>query len=317
MHTLTDAFLNVFFLILLIGGGVAVKYFRLLREDAEKDLSSLLVNWFWPASIFYAVVTRLELNDLLQNYILPVSALITAVCGLVTGLAAVYIFRIKGSDRKIFLYHSVINNYVFIVIPFVDSMIPGKGRALLFVHNLGFIIIVWTLGISLLSPAGSRLNFKTVFTPGLVVTLLAIAGALLSVKNFIPAVFFKAVGAMGEPTIPVSMILAGAQIYTLGAKAMRFDFWNILLGIIRLLIIPGILLILAFFLQRFISIPRETMLIFLLVNAMPVSIISVPLAKKFNVAPERAAEGVVFTHVWSLATVTFYLCLYRLVIPGL
>ncbi|HOV38246.1 MAG TPA: AEC family transporter, partial [Spirochaetales bacterium] len=103
------------------------------------------------------------------------------------------------------------------------------------------------------------------------------------------------------------LFVAGTRIYELGFRALRLDGWNILCGSIRLLLVPALMLLLSLVLRPFLS--EETLAIFMLVSMTPGSVNSVTMAFKYNVDPQHAAEGVVFTHVFGLLTMTVFVLL--------
>ena len=92
------------------------------------------------------------------------------------GIIFVRALKLKGDKKVIFLYHSTVNNFVFLVLPFVEKYLPGKGPGLLFIHNIGYILLMWTLGIIILSGyTGWKTALKNIFTPGFIATLIGIA----------------------------------------------------------------------------------------------------------------------------------------------
>jgi predicted permease len=105
----------------------------------------------------------------------------------------------------------------------------------------------------------------------------------------------------------LGLLIAGTQIYKLGRGALKFNGWNMLVGLTRNILVPGILFALAMLLRN--SLSRETLTIFMVVGVTPASVNSVTLALKFNVAPNLAAEGVVFTHVLGIGTMIGFITL--------
>ena len=293
---------KIFFLLaLLTAGGFAGK-FKLIGDDGERDLSRLLVDFFWPAAIFSSITSGLKPDA--TNVILPFTALITAFVGLGLGFLAVGIFKFKDDRKKVFLYHSSINNFVFMAIPFVSLFYGERGLGLLFLHNLGYILFLWTFGVGLLhekQTAGMAL--KRMVNPGLIATFLGILFVVFGIK--LPPLVSSVFDTMGAPTTLIAMIVAGNRIYKLGIKVLKFDVWNIALGLIRLILVPALLFIPAYFLRPYIDV--EVLGIFMIVNVMPVSVNSISLAKRYGVKAGPAAEGLVFTHLFGIGTMAVYL----------
>jgi malate permease and related proteins len=301
-------------LIALISTGIILKKFKMLSDQSENDLSRLLINFFWPGLIFFSITGTLSAKDITQNWSLPVLGIVTSITGLLIGLIFLKIIKFEKDSGKIFLYNCTINNFVFLVLPFAESMLPHKGAGLLFLNNLGMIIIMWTVGMFIFTGFMNVKNsLKNVLSPGLIVTIIAMVLVLTGFNKLIPTIIKDLSDNIGKPTIIISMIVAGAQIYKLGVKAIKFDLWNISLGVIRLIIIPALLLFLSLFLKSKFGVSKDTLLIFMLVNIMPVSIVSVSFALKFNTAPECASQSVVFTHIFSILTIPFFIYIMQLV----
>lgn len=305
---------KIFYLLVLIAAGILARRLSLLSEKGEKDLSKLLVDIFWPAAIFASITLNLQAEDIVNNLVLPLSALVTAFTGLILALIIVKIFKFKDIKKQMFLFHSSINNFVFMVIPFAVLFLPEKGLGLLFLHNLGYLLFLWLVGVTLLQGKSSiRDVLKRLLTPGLIATVLGVIFVLTGLNNKIPnysnSLLFTIVEALGKPTIAVAMIIAGSSIFDLGVKALKFDKWNISLGVLRLLIIPFVLFALTLLLRPYFN--DEVLIIFMLVNVMPVSVNSVSIARRFKSSPELAAEGVVFTHLFGIPTMILFIYLIQ------
>ncbi len=300
------------YLILLICAGIGVRKRGLLSDKGRQDASRLLVDVFWPALIFSSITGQLRFDDLIAGALLPILAAVTALTGLVLGAAVLHFNRFSECDKRVFLYDATINNFVFLVLPFVIVMIPDRGKGMLFLHNLGFLVVLWTLGISILRGGlNVRDRLRHLFSPGLVATLAGCLFVICGLVQWIPSPVEKAVAVLGRPTIPVAMIIAGSQIYDLGLRSAKLDRWNVQLFVVRMLLVPGLLLPAAYGLVA-LGVSREVILIFLLVNIMPVSINSVSLALRFDASAERAAQAVVTTHLAALLTIPAFVYLFQM-----
>jgi predicted permease len=299
---------KVIYLILLIICGIFVKKFNLVSDKGIEDLSKILIDFFWPVLIFYQISSSLNASDIINNISLPLFAIITGVVGYIFGLLFVKIFRYQDNTKKIFLYNSTINNFVFMVIPFVKLFFPENGLGLLFIHNVGFIIIIWTIGIFIFQgQLNIKESLKGLINPGLVTTLFAILITLVGINKFIPRLVFDVFKTMGEPTFAIAMIVVGAQIYKLSKEEFKFSLSNITIALNRLILIPLILFILSYYIKDFF--PREVIGIFMIVNVMPVSIISVSMAIRFDSDPDLAAQHVVSNHLISIITIPVFIML--------
>ncbi|MBN1647798.1 MAG: AEC family transporter [Spirochaetales bacterium] len=302
---------KILFLILLIGSGIAARKFKLVSEEGENVLSRLLVDFMWPSSIFFSIISQLQARDIFDNILLPVSALVTAFTGLGLGLLGARLFGFRDDERKIFIYHSAINNFVFMVIPFVALFFGERGLGLLFLHNLGYILFLWIVGVSVLQgKAPPREMFRRLLTPGFLATIFGIIIVLTGLNNHMPGMVLSFFDTLGAPTMVIAMLVAGSRIYVLGFKSFKLNKWNISLGLIRLVLVPGLLFFAAILLRPYVS--DQILIVFMLVNVVPVSVNSIALAKRYNSSPELAAQGIVFTHVFGILTMSAFIALIQL-----
>jgi predicted permease len=193
-------------------------------------------------------------------------------------------------------------------------MLPNeRGTGLLFLNNIGMIIMLWTLGVFVLR--GERFSFsqaiKQMLSVGLIAIILALITVFTGLNAHIPALAFEVLAILGRPTLAIAMIIAGMNIYKLGMHALRFDRWNIALAAVRLVLVPGVLLIAALVLKNIFGIASDILMIFMIVGVMPVSINSISLAGRFDTNTKRAAEAVVFTHIFGIPTILLFLYLAK------
>ena len=200
-------------------------------------------------------------------------AILTGLVGFFVGYILIKIFKFNGDEKRIFLFHSVFNNFSFMVLPFAILYLPEKGAGLLFISNTGFIILIWTLGVAILNAKATKKEMIIkLLSPGLIITLLSIVLVLFDINKYIPKLLFDVTETLGAPTIPVAMLITGARIYKLGINSLKFNLWNITLGLVRLVIVPAILFAFGLVLKHFFNMGKEVLLIFMLVNIMPVSV---------------------------------------------
>jgi len=296
-----------FILILMAVGALAGKL-RIITDKVQKSLSALILDICWPCLILSSFIKDLTRTDVLSNWLLPVLALVMVLTGFLLALLVTKIKHYTGDAKKIFLYHGAVNNFVFMVLPFVEILVPGKGPGLLFIHNLGIILAIWTLGVLIFKPGLKSVEIaKNLLSPGLIATVGGILLVVSGLSTLIPGFIKESLAALGAPAMTVSLMVIGAQIFGMGKDAIRFDAWNRWVVIIRLLLVPAVLFIVALVLKAFTPVSRDVLMIFMLVNLMPVSLNSVSMAYRFGSDPDLAARGVVLTHLFSVVTITLFL----------
>jgi predicted permease len=304
---------KILFIILLLGVGVLAKRKGWISDQGEKDLALLSLEFTWPCLIFYSITTQLSVSDILDNLWLPVLCCVVHIVGYGVGLAVCRIMGYQGDRRRLFLFHATMNNFFTLALPFAEYFFPDKGAALLAVANLGSTICLWTLGIFIIAGTPSaRQTVALLYSPCLVATFLAAAFVLTGLNRFIPDLILQAMHVTGQPTLLMGLIIAGTQIYKLGLRALKFDVWNILVGLVRNIIVPGLMLGIALLLRGHMT--REALTVFMLVGITPSSVNSVTLAMRYDRSAGLAAEGVIFTHLLAIFTMLGYVALIEMLI---
>ena len=299
---------KILFVILVMASGILAKKMKWISEEGEKDMSRLMIDFIWPCMIFSSIVGNLSPQDILSNLWLPVLSLVTHFTGFALAFLLSRLAGFSGDRHRMLLLHGTMNNFFVMALPFAQFLLPGKGAALLAVANLGSIILLWTLGVAIVAGnQGTRQTLRNVFSPGMVSTVAGVFFVLTGLYRFIPSLLLDALQVIGQPTLLFGLMIAGTQIYKLGPSALKFDLWNILVGLVRNILVPGVLFGLALLLRG--RIGREALIIFMLVNTTPASVNSVTLAMKYDSAPHLAAEGVIFTHLLAVGTMLGYVML--------
>lgn len=306
---------KIFFIILLMATGVLAKRMGWLSDQGEHDLSTLSVDFIWPCMIFSSVSTSLTVEDITSNLFLPALIVGMHLTGYVIGLVISRFTRYEGDRRKMFLFHASMNNFLVMALPFVQYFFPEKGTAFLSVANLGSILFLWTFGVYMIAGGQSvKTTLKNVFCPGMLATIAAILSVVTGLNRHIPALITDTMHIIGQPTMLIGQMVAGCQIYKLGFKALKFDGWNALVGLVRNLLIPGLMFLVALTLRGWMS--PEALAVFCIVAITPASVNSVTLAMKYRSSAGLAAEGVVFTHLLAIGTMLGFVALIERFILG-
>ncbi len=296
MSFLATIFSKIVFIMLIIGIGIVVKRAGMISDSGERDVSRLMVDLCWPALIITSIVGTLEARDILDNAVLPLLSASFHLLGFLVGLPIARAAGFRDARRNVFLFHTTMNNFFVMALPFAAFLLPEKGVALLTVCNLGSTIMLWSLGVVLMSGRGDiRSSIRNAFSPAMVATLAGVAIVLTGLNRFVPPFALDVGNTIGNPTLPLGLLIAGTQISRLGAKALKFDLWNILVGATRNLLLPAIAFGASLILRGYLT--KEALIVFMLVAIAPASVNSITLALRYESSPELASEGVLFTHL--------------------
>lgn len=287
---------------LMIGVGCVCRIVGLVTESSEKSIMAIVLNVLYPCFI----ISEICGNQALQQVSTVVTALAVGltVTAIALGVAASVsrLLKLKsGPEQNTFTVSGAIQNYGFIPIPLIRGLFPEEAKetiGVLFVHNLGLELALWTIGVVIISGKREGMWRRLINGP----TVAIIAGLALNFTSgheHIPLVATKAMGQLGLCTIPVSLLLVGVSLAGVVMSGKWLSGWRIPVGAItvRFLVMPIFFLLAA----RLLSFSQPLMLIMLVEAAMPAAVFPIVIAKHFGGKPAVAVEIVVFTTVASLA----------------
>ena len=299
--TFTDILSETVPVFLMIGAGCVCRVVGLVTESSEKSIMSIVLNILYPCFI----ISKICGNQALQQVPVVVTALVaglllTAIALAVAAGAGRLLQLPVGPTRNTFTVSGAIQNYGFIPIPLLAGLFPADAKetlGVLFVHNLGVELALWTVGVVIISGTREGMWRRLINGP----TIAIIVGLLLNFTSGheqIPLVATKAMTQLGQCSIPISLLLVGASLAGVVIKGNWLSGWRIPVGAIavRFLVMPIFFLLAALLLSN----TRPLMLIMLVEAAMPAAIFPIVIAKHFGGKPAVAVEIVVFTTVASL-----------------
>ncbi|MDF7808284.1 AEC family transporter [Pontiellaceae bacterium B12219] len=307
----------VFILVLMTIGFVARKR-GVISAVGTSEMVRILIAVIYPCLIFSSV-TKLNVQELSANWIMPVMAMAIAGTGLILGLISLRF--IKGVDPErasAFLFQNTINNYLFLPLPLVMLLWGNEGVALLVFASMGFELTVWTLGVFLFNRS-SKLSegIRMMFGPPLIALLFSIGWVCVRdlAAPELPASGFFAESAqrllyltyfgtdtIGKATVAVSMLVSGSRIATLNASS-AFDWHVWLLAGLRLIATPVLFILLL----NMIPMAEMARGILAVIAVMPAAVVSLIFSERFGGDSDFIASTLLVTHVAAIVTIPLLL----------
>jgi len=289
-----------------------------VSETGTSEMVRVLIAIIYPCLIFSSV-TRLRVQELAANWIMPVMALAIAGTGLALGLVALRFM--KGVDQQrasAFLFQNTINNYLFLPLPLVMMLWQEQGVALLVFASMGFELTVWTVGVFLFNRS-SKLSegIRMMFGPPLMALLFSIgwvcvrdlavpdlpASGFLAdlVRRLLDLMNFGA-DTVGKATVAVSMIVSGSRIAALDISA-AFDRHVWIVSALRLVVTPVVFILLL----KLIPMDEMAYGILCVVAVMPAAVASLVFSERFGGDSDFIATTLLTTHLAAVATIPLLL----------
>ncbi|MBP3460665.1 MAG: AEC family transporter [Lachnospiraceae bacterium] len=275
-----------------------------LDKNAYGKLSKIVVNVMNPMLIINGVINKDAGNDygkIIQNLILIVVYFVLLIC---LSFLVVKILKLENSVESLYRLMLVFSNVGFIGIPIISSVYGETSVLYIAFYILGYNFLLYTYGLHLvsLSVQGEQKqtgkdSFKKMFNAGVIACIAAIM--IFACRITVPAPVEAFISYMGEPAVPLSMVLIGASMAQQEMKKLFTDLKMYLFLIIRLLIIP---MAAALIIRNF-AVDAEIAGVFILMLAMPVGSIVVLLAADQGADETCCTKGSILSTLFSVITI--------------
>lgn len=287
-----------------------------LTPQDDAPIMQLAMDVGYPCLIFYNIMRYMvvEANPAITGFCFSLQAVACGFLELALGVAAAWLIaralRLRiGTGLRTFTLTAGVQNYAFFVIPIVQMLFSTPGDptlGVLFIHNMGCEIFVWSLGIILMCGGAKDMRLHTLLRG----PLLAVAVSLLLAWSGLgqyaaqPPIM-KAAEMIGAVATPTCLILFGCSMCDL----MREFTWQprlLLSGLLsRLILAPALILVCAWLLPVDPLIKR----VMVIQSAIPSAVIPVILAKRFGGVPGIGTQILLSTTLCSFLTLPLWLAL--------
>lgn len=223
------------------------------------------------------------------------------VMGLALGwLGARAIGLSPGRGIRTFTLSSGCQNYGFMAVPVVEILWGSSAVALLFIHNIGAEIAIWSIGVMILS-GEKGIRWKRMINGPIIAVAIVLLLMVLDLDDKVTGALRTTISMIGSGAFPIAILMTGASIADL--VGTEKPSWKIATAscIIRLLLIPAVMILTA----KFISMSDALRKILVVQAAMPAALAPILLARIYGGQPGVAVQVVIATTVVSLGTLPF------------
>lgn len=289
--------------IMLIVGYIAGKV-GIVDSVASKKLSNLIIKIAQPALIIYSIV-KMQYSAENLELGLKTLALGFAVHLFMGGVAFLACLKIKDIDeRKILEFSMVFGNTGFIGIPIMESLFGDVGGFMASFIVVSFNILMWTLGIAILSRKRDDIKLtlkKALINKGTVPSLIGLAVFLLPIilPSFkLPTFALSSLSYIASLCTPVSMLIIGALLAGRSFKQIFGSGKVYYLCLFKLVIIP----LLVCVIMKLLGFSDMWVLFAAALTSMPSATSVSMLAELYDITPGFSAQGVGTSSLLSIAT---------------
>ena len=235
--------------------GFVLKKLKFVGEGATYTLSNILLYVCQPALAISAFcvftpeewekVSAVPFTELLKNFGI-VAGISFIAMALMFGLCKLIFLRAKNRKKTdVYAFIAIFSNCGFLGVPFTEMLTDGDPLAVMYVmvFNVAFNILVWTLGVVLITGGFKEIRLKKLIcNPSIISSILAL------VLFFVPQInFFMFAGLtdlqifpryLAHMTAPLSMIIVGIRLAESNLKELFCNAGIYLAGALRLVIAP-------------------------------------------------------------------------------
>ena len=303
---IAEAMLSV---VLVIGVGALIRRVGWLTTAADTSLLALVVNLLTPCLILDKVMGSSALERASTVLLAPAAGIVLVSVCILIALLVGRLFKVGAPPvQRSFALAAGLQNYGYFALPLALSLFGGEGNetvAVLFVHNLGVEVALWTLGIVVLSGTPPRDALKRLINaPSCAIVVALILNSTVG-RTGVPAVLLKSVSLIGSAAIPVGLLLTGATMVdhargVFGPGGLR----TAVLGcILRLGVLPLVYCLALWTLPASVELQR----VFVLQAAMPAAVSPIILSKHYGGDSLTALRVVFATSLVALLTIPIWI----------
>lgn len=261
------------------------------------SLGDLVSNLGLPALLLYSVLSmQMQIFSMLK--IIAATVLVLAI----VALASFIFLKILKLPTRFYLPPLVNPNTGNLGIPIAYALFGSEGMAIAVVISSVVQISHFTLGVGFMSGA---YNPKQLLKNGPVIALL-IGALLLSLNVSLPSPLMNTLNMLSHITLPIMLMLLGKSLSTLSVKESNKISRAAMLSAFRPLV-GGLSACLVVF---FFPLSHLESVVLVVLNAMPVAVISYMLAIKFKGPVDEIALMILISLPISLGAVGIFWWFY-------
>ena len=288
-----SAFTTVFF---VFGIGFVLQKVRPMSKETLSDLSKLVIDVLLPFYLFANTATNASIEAMKKAPVLILAGMIIPLLSSVLLPLLYKPLKVSEGHQPVFNFAVLAANTAFLGIPICEALFGSLGAFYAVLYDFGITIIMFTLGVWLLSGGKSGSLKSLLVNPLIIAVLIGLVWAAFG-WDF-PVWLEKPFNTVGAATLPIALLVTGAQVGNIQFKKKGLQPDLIATVLLRLFIVPG-LLVLLFSMFKFNS---TTASVIILEAAMPVAVSTTIMAKTYGADGDFAASITLWTTLISLFT---------------
>ena len=283
---------------LLLIAGAVLRRAGVIRQEHDAGIMRVVFAVMLPCFILDKILGSAVLRSgpvviwsvTLGFGMIMVGILIGLVIGRLIGLE-------KGPGMRTFALSAGCQNFGFTAAPVVEILWGTGALALLFVHNIGVEVAMWSVGVMMMS-SQRGISWRPLVNGPIIAVVIGLTLMVLGLDDDVTGAGRKAMSMIGAGAFPLAILVTGCTMIDLvGAERPNL---KVIFGgaVVRLLLAPTAILIVA----KFLPLPMELRQVLVVQAAMPAGMTAILLARLYGGRPAVAVQVVIATTVLSLLT---------------
>lgn len=297
----TTVILAVLPVYILMAGGAALRKLGILEKEHDAGVMQVIFSVLLPCFI----LDRMLGEEVLRNFRVLATGTGLGFSLIVIGMGIGYlagkaIGLSPGHGIRTFALASGCQNYGFTAVPVVEILWGSSAVALLFVHNIGVEVAIWSIGVMLMS-GDTGIPWRRLANGPIIAVAIGLTLVSLRVDHLVTGPPRTAISMLGAGAFPLAILMTGATIMDLAGTEK--PSWKIVGAacLVRLAVMPVVIILCA----RFIPMAEELKQILLVQAAMPAALVPILLARLYGGRPGIAVQVVIATTVVSVFTLPY------------
>lgn len=296
----------------MLGVGATARKLNWLTEEADATLLKLIIRLLFPALVLHVILGNPRLREPENLIVPPLVGAGTILLGFALGALVAHVFRKPlrldtPLHRRAFIFCVGMYNYGYLPLPVSDALfgLGSSTTGVLFIHNVGVEVVLWSVGVTILSGGLGPGWIKRMLNPVVLTIFVALTINLLGLYRYIPSTVFQLLEMLGRTAIPVSLLVSGAAIADVYRSSRLRENLRVMTAacLLRLGALPAMFILLAWWMQPSIELQR----VMVIQAAMPAAVLPIVLARLYKADVATAVRVVIATSVISLVTAPLWL----------
>jgi predicted permease len=283
---------------LLLIAGAVLRRVGVVQKEHDAGIMRVVFTVMLPCFILDKVLGSKSLHSgamvgwaiLLGFGMIMVGILIGLVVGRMIGLE-------KGTGMRTFALSSGCQNFGFTAAPVMEILWGSGTLAMLFVHNIGVEMALWSVGVMMMS--GTRgIQWRPLLNGPIIASVIGLTLVALGLDDRVTGAGRQAMSMIGIGTFPLAIFITGcSMIDLLGAEKPSWK-WIVGGAVVRLALAPLAILSAA----KYLPLTTELRQVLVVQAAMPAGMTALMLARIYSGRPAVAVQIIISTTLLSLIT---------------